>query len=391
LFVSPNPAPDSGSDDGFADNIATVGNRIIVGAHKFESFTGIVWVFDGDTGEPLGDAISKPEDASPSDHFGDAVAGLGDRIAVGTPFDLSDSPIPNSHSGTVYLFDAETQEPGPSFISPTPGSLGFFGDSLEVTANNLVVGAPGDAVGDEEAGRVHLLAAARVNSAALLNDLTSLRRLSLVGHGFSTAEDISDLVKLEQLYLDSNDPSQAPLIETDAAITSVPEGGTMNVGIQLHAQPDSDVEVTVMRIDDDIESDGNLTIAGGASLTFTPTDWDQPQDVTFAAGEDMDAIDGRERFLVSAPGWISRIITVTEADNDRRVVLDTTSLTVAESESVAFQVRLAGQPSGPIDVSISRTSGDGDLQLDGPGNLRFTPENWDAFQIVTLFAADASV
>jgi hypothetical protein len=169
--------------------------------------------------------------------------------------------------------------------------------------------------------------------------------------------------------------------------TSVPapEGSTSTFTVRLSAQPASDVTVSVGRS----SGDSDLTVSGGAVLTFTPNKWNTPQTVTLAAAEDADAANGTAVFTVSSAGMSSVDVTATEADNDTLgLVVSPTSVSVPEGGTSAFTVRLSAQPTSDVTVSVERTAGDSDLTASGGALLTFTSANWSSAQTVTLAAAE---
>ena len=135
--------------------------------------------------------------------------------------------------------------------------------------------------------------------------------------------------------------------------------------------------------------DSDLTVSGGASLTFTSANWNTPQTVTLAAAEDVDLANGSAVFDVTSAGLTTVSVTGTEADNDTQsLVVSSTSLSVTEGLTNTFTVRLAYQPAANVTVSVARASGDSDLTVSGGASLTFTSANWNTPQTVTLAAAE---
>ena len=64
------------------------------------------------------------------------------------------------------------------------------------------------------------------------------------------------------------------------------------------------------------------------------------------------------------------------------------AIRVLEGSTAAFQVKLAAPPAGDVAISVARTSGDSDIAVSAGARLTFTPANWDAWQTVTLAAAE---
>jgi hypothetical protein len=103
-----------------------------------------------------------------------------------------------------------------------------------------------------------------------------------------------------------------PMFVTSASAVTVPEGGTATFQVKLAAQPAGDVLVTVGRV----LGDGDISVTGGASLTFTTANWGLYQTVTLAAAEDADVLNGTAVIRLSAAGFTDKDVNATEADND---------------------------------------------------------------------------
>ena len=168
---------------------------------------------------------------------------------------------------------------------------------------------------------------------------------------------------------------------------SVPEGGSASFAVTLNRAPTSNVTVSVARAG----GDGDLSVSGGASLTFTPTNWSVAQTVTLAAAEDADAIAGSATFRASATGCAAADVTATEVDNDQRLVVTPSTVTVTEGTTAtgAFTVKLAGQPAGSVTVTIAGGTGTGeDTDLTASvASVVLTSANWSTGVGVDLSAA----
>ena len=139
--------------------------------------------------------------------------------------------------------------------------------------------------------------------------------------------------------------------------------------------------------------DQDLSVRTGASLTFTTSNWSTGQTVTLEAEEDEDGENGTAVFTHAASGGgygnVTASLTATESDSDAHgITLSTGSLAVNENGAGSYDVRLPTRPAGDVTVSVTRTSGDGDLSVRTGASLTFTTSNWNAGQTVTLQAAD---
>jgi hypothetical protein len=107
---------------------------------------------------------------------------------------------------------------------------------------------------------------------------------------------------------DESDGTQTLVVSPSAL--GVVEGGTATFDVRLGTAPAASTTVTVARQ----SGDSDLTVQSGASLTFTPANWNTPQAVTLAAASDADATNGTAVFIVSSPARPSLFVTATERD-----------------------------------------------------------------------------
>jgi hypothetical protein len=175
-------------------------------------------------------------------------------------------------------------------------------------------------------------------------------------------------------------------INTSVTTLNVNEGGTAQFGVRLSAAPSANVTVNVARL----SGDTDLTVSGGATLTFTPANFATFQMVTISAAEDADQTNGTAVFRASGTGLTSADVNVTEVDNDNVIAINTsvTTLNVNEGASAQFGVRLATAPASNVTVNVARLSGDADLTVSGGATLTFTAANFATFQNVTISAAE---
>jgi cellulose 1,4-beta-cellobiosidase len=179
-----------------------------------------------------------------------------------------------------------------------------------------------------------------------------------------------------------------PVIQTSVTTLSVNEGGSAQFGVRLSSAPASNVTVNVARL----SGDTDLSVTGGATLTFTPANFGTFQNVTISAAEDADATNGTAVIRASGTGLASADVNVSEVDNDPpppiAIQTSVTTLSVNEGASAQFGVRLASAPAANVTVNVARVSGDTDLTVSGGATLTFTPANFGTFQNVTIRAAE---
>ncbi len=101
-----------------------------------------------------------------------------------------------------------------------------------------------------------------------------------------------------------------PAIVPSVTSISVPEGFMATFGIKLSRPPEGTVTVSVSFR----SGDSDITVAGGASLTFTTSNWDTYQIVTLAAAADADLINGTAIIRCSATGLANRDVTAREQE-----------------------------------------------------------------------------
>ncbi len=172
---------------------------------------------------------------------------------------------------------------------------------------------------------------------------------------------------------------------TNTDSVTVPEGGTATFQVKLSAQPSSAVFASVSRF----SGDTDITVQSGSSLTFTTSNWNTYQTVTLGAAEDADTTNGTATIRISASGIPNKDVTATESDNDAlSFVINTDSVTVPEGSTATFQVMLSSQPASTVYASVSRVSGDSDINVQSGSSLTFTSSNWNTYQTVTLSAAE---
>ena len=114
--------------------------------------------------------------------------------------------------------------------------------------------------------------------------------------------------------------------------------------------------------------DADLSVSGGSSLSFTPSDWNTPQTVTLSAAEDADAVNGTATITVASAGLSSVDVTASEADNDtmanRAPIADAGGpYVIAEGQELALNA------SGSHDPDVGDMIMRYDWDLDGDGDF----------------------
>jgi hypothetical protein len=174
--------------------------------------------------------------------------------------------------------------------------------------------------------------------------------------------------------------------ETNTDDLTVEEGKRASFRVRLSSGPSINVTATIMRI----SGDTDITLKSPNTLTFTPNNWGDWQEVTVEAADDLDTKNDTAIFRISADNLPDKDIRVTESDTDvLHFISNTDSLIVDEGGSGAFQVKLSAMPSGTVTASAARSGGDSDIDVAaGSSTLTFNTVNWDTYQTVTVTAAE---
>ncbi len=164
---------------------------------------------------------------------------------------------------------------------------------------------------------------------------------------------------------------------------NVVEGGNALFLVRLAQAPGADVSVTVAKLG------GDADLSGGATLTFTGGNWQQPQAVVISAAEDADLTNDSATFRVTSPGLTGYDVQVNGIDNDEpALVLSQSNLAITEGGSGTFTVNLAAAPAAPVTVNVTRASGDADISVSAGAVLSFNAGNFSTPQMVTIAAAE---
>ena len=142
-------APNGMAGDLFGLSVAAVGSRVLVGApqesivYRITNTQGTAFLFDA-SGALVRELLpTVATERRRNDAYGRAVAGSGNVIAVGSP----GADDVGSAAGEVFLFNAQTGAQTAKLV-PTgtrrnPPDGAGFGSAVDVSADRIVVGAPG--------------------------------------------------------------------------------------------------------------------------------------------------------------------------------------------------------------------------------------------------------
>lgn len=204
----------------------------------------------------------------------------------------------------------------------------------------------------------------------------------------------SDFAWLPQqsMYVSTQDNDVAGFALSKTALT-VSESVTAAIfTVALTAQPRT--YVTLVAIGD---NEAEATV-DPAVLTFSPSDWNQPQTIT-VTGVDDPRIDGDQttRVTVEVAAGISdgdfaaleaqRVVVTTTDDDVAGFTLSKTIAVVSEAGTTdTFRVVLTAQPETNVRLTVSGS--DPSEASVHPAELVFSPADWDVPQAVTITGVD---
>jgi cellulose 1,4-beta-cellobiosidase len=161
---------------------------------------------------------------------------------------------------------------------------------------------------------------------------------------------------------------------------NITQGSTGTVGISLSSAPTSNVTVTTAFT----SGNNGLSVTGGSSLTFTPSNFSTAQNVTITANGSGT---GAATFTASASGFTSVTFTATEQTSSiPTIVVSPATQTITQGGTGTVGISLSSAPTSNVTVTTAFTSGNNGLSVTGGGSLTFTPSNFSTAQNVTITA-----
>ena len=171
-------------------------------------------------------------------------------------------------------------------------------------------------------------------------------------------------------------------------------GNSTSFSLELRSAPIADVTVSIS-----LSDDSEIALTSG-SLTFTPENWDTPQQIT-ATGIDDALADGSQSVTVSIGESVSNdpnysglqveSFEIVNADNDVKEILISSveGNTSEEGMETRLFVKLSSEPTDDVVIPIASSVKSEGIPL--IGNVVFTPQNWDAEQLVRILGEDDNV
>ncbi|MEQ8999370.1 MAG: CHAT domain-containing protein [Coleofasciculus sp. B1-GNL1-01] len=160
-FDNPNSSIAEGNTQfGFGYSVAAVGSNVLVGSPGDDTQgtdTGAAYLFEGNTGTRLHDFFSPNPTGSPTNNgrFGYSVAGVDSNVLVGAPGDNIGVEGNIITGGAAYLFNSNSGDLIETFTSPNATDTGEFGISVAAMGSQILVGAPGDNLGQGVQGAAY--------------------------------------------------------------------------------------------------------------------------------------------------------------------------------------------------------------------------------------------
>jgi len=143
-------------------------------------------------------------------------------------------------------------------------------------------------------------------SASDVDSVDDVARVRVASNGLGY-EDISVRV--------TDDEPSSFVVSPD--VLTIDEGLEGQLSISLTEPPPGPLTVTVTIVGDDPD----VTVSGGAELSFLPQTWNTPQTVTIATAQDVDGVDDSVKVRVSAKGpQLARDVPVTVIDDDEPIL-----------------------------------------------------------------------
>ena len=112
-------------------------DRMVVGAFRYNSYTGRAYIYDLDGGNEI---VLNASDAATGDYYGYAVAVNANKVAVGAP----NNDDGGSESGCIYTYSLDGTGES-KIVASDDAANDYFGWSIAMTDTYIFVGAPGDA------------------------------------------------------------------------------------------------------------------------------------------------------------------------------------------------------------------------------------------------------
>ena len=201
-------------------------------------------------------------------------------------------------------------------------------------------------------------------------------------HSASSSDSTYDGSSVDPVQITVGDLDSAGVLVTPVNL-AIDEGASGTYTVVLTSKPSQDVVVEVdQRGDEDV-------VPRPDSLTFTGSNWQDPQEVAVQALQDPDAVDDTATLLHSTSSSDAAFGGLTVPDVSVSVIDDETTgvnvspleLAVLEGTSETCTVALASKPSAEVHISLNSNNND---VSPSPAFLTFSPTTWSTAQEVMV-------
>jgi len=181
--------------------------------------------------------------------------------------------------------------------------------------------------------------------------ITATEDSDLANDSATLSASASGLITRTVAVTATDNDSQELLVSVGAV--TLAEGGSTTFTVRLGQPPSANVAVSTART----AGDGDVTVSGGASLTFTPTNFATTQTVTVAAAEDADLTTDSATLTISTPGAAARTVTVTATDNDVSApsITSTADTTATVNAAYTYDANATGNPVPTFSLTAAPT------------------------------------
>ncbi|MEZ6132036.1 MAG: spherulation-specific family 4 protein [Planctomycetaceae bacterium] len=318
---------------------------------------------------PHSTTIFDLDGGSPTVAPGDTLTYLADGTS---PFNFGASTISTTGKATILYTDFETTSVVGNAVNLSISAAA--GTEADQTVITVTATANGNVLGDQTVDLAVTGAGITAGDYALSSATITIPDGMTTGSVTFTVQDDVIVEGTETAVLTISNPSAGivlgasdsrsvvitdndtqNLVVTPTSV-NVNEGGTQTFDVKLSAQPAGDVTVTVSHQ----SGDADISVTGGATLTFTPSNWNTAQPVTLSAAEDADADNGSATIRVSSGGLANVDVTASEVDNDggNPIAVGVSAVSNgSESGPVSGQFLVSLSAVAQQDVEVSYTLG----------------------------------
>jgi hypothetical protein len=234
----------------------------------------------------------------------------GTVIAATSSASAASAPAGAARTSTKASPTSNGQLAGAPITSPTPNEIFTPGSDVRLQASVFpVADSVKDGLTSSPVTSVAFYASTNLNNNVLVGTAKSAPwtvnwagvpagdySLTAVTKDQAGASTTSDPVAIQV---------EKPSVVTDQTSIAVQKGQSASVGVSLSTAPSSDVTVSLN------DSGTGSSLSKGSTLTFTPSDWNKPQQATVAGAQAKSG--SQSKITASAAGLGSASVAVTDA------------------------------------------------------------------------------